>query len=60
MIYIYSKKWEEIDDSTDRLKVPGGWIVRSYATGIDAKTIHQVFVEDSGHTWVFGDKSINL
>lgn len=40
--------WEKIDSSSDRLKVYGGWIVRSKtATG----GIHQVFITDLSHSW---------
>ena len=40
-------KWENIDEDTDRLKVPGGWIVRSWVM----RSVHQVFISDPGHTW---------
>ena len=44
-------KWKKIDEYTDRLKVPGGWIVRSYDLGMQSKALHQVFISDPGHTW---------
>ena len=51
--------WEEIPRSTnihscmsDRLEVPGGWIVRSvYYVASLGVSIHQVFVTDPKHTW---------
>ena len=48
---------------SDRLKVPGGWIVRScfsyasYAGGGCA--IHQVFVPDPTHEWELKNESKN-
>ncbi len=40
--------WEKIlDKQTERLKVPGGWIVRSFL----ASALHQVFVSDPDYTW---------
>lgn len=50
----YPKKWEEIDGTTDRLKVHGGWIVR-YCY-IERKLLHQIFVPDSNHEWVLDSK----
>ncbi len=53
-------KWERIEYvpakhgrsiQSDRMSVPGGWIVRS--TSYDA--IAQTFVADSGHTWKFDE-----
>ena len=41
-----NRKWEDITDYTERLMVPGGWIVRSHGDGI-----HQVFIKDSNHGW---------
>ena len=41
-------KWEDIDDQTDRLKVLGGWIVRSWMSG---RSVHQVFISDEYHDW---------
>lgn len=51
----YSKDWEELNGDTDRLKVPGGWILRSYVGGMEAKTLHQVFISDPEHTWKFNE-----
>ena len=49
----YSNTWEEIDsnEKSDRLKVPGGWIVRSW-TGSMQGGVHQIFIKDDDHTWV--------
>jgi hypothetical protein len=50
---VAARAWEQISTSeeaclTERLKVPGGWIVRSrFST-----SVHQVFIADSEHTWV--------
>lgn len=52
--------WEDIKGSrsnrlfSDRLKVPGGWIVRSIilSTGVDGgSSLHQVFIVDPDHEW---------
>lgn len=41
-----------IDGSSDRLKVPGGWIVRSLMSlGVNAISIHQIFVPDPEYKW---------
>lgn len=46
--------WEQIDHTvqaqSDRLKVPGGWIVRSRTCSRDGG-IHQIFVSDPSHSW---------
>jgi len=45
--------WEQLKDredseiSSDRLKVPGGWLIRSVVQG----AIVQTFVEDPMYTW---------
>ena len=41
--------WEQLKDplcSSARLRVPGGWIVRS-----SGNTTHQIFVADANHEW---------
>lgn len=43
--------WEEIDVCTARMKVPGGWIVRSVLTRSTGVSVHQIFVPDPGHVW---------
>jgi hypothetical protein len=49
----YPREWEEIDEDTDRLKTPNGWIVRSYLSG---SSIHQVIINDPDHEWVLEDE----
>lgn len=46
--------WERLPDGIDkqyvtseRLEVPGGWIVRTYVT----RGVAQTFVSDPHHTW---------
>lgn len=42
--------WEDIvDNITDRLKVPGGWIVRTILPGFGG--VAQTFVSDPRHRW---------
>ena len=56
----YTKKWEYIDQNdSDRLCVPGGWIVRSWIDGYDKCTLHQIFVSDPEHKWVFDGDTTN-
>ena len=53
-------KWETIDETSERLKVPGGWIVRSYVVknshiqnGTSVSVgLHQVFVSDPEYLWI--------
>jgi len=48
--------WEDIDDSSDRLKVPGGWIVRSWISYWNSDGgVHQIFVVDVEHQWKIGE-----
>ena len=61
----FSKLWELIDNkvnhqvlrakvTTERMKVPGGWIVRTIAGnngGAISTSVSQVFFEDAGHYW---------
>ncbi len=55
-------KWEPIDDDSDRLKVPGGWIVRSRLyindniNGLAAASVHQIFIHDIAHEWEIENK----
>ena len=47
-------QWETIDKRTHRLKVLGGWIIRSslekqYQDG--AVSVHQIFISDVAHQW---------
>jgi len=48
--------WEKFDKHTDRLRVPGGWIVRSLKVYGDGCSVHQVFIEDKNHTWELEEK----
>lgn len=41
-------KWELIDRTSARLRVYGGWIVRSWHP---SGGIHQVFISDVSHSW---------
>ncbi len=48
--------WETIDKFSERLKVPGGWIVRtSYLHVVKnagvAVACHQIFIADPSHEW---------
>lgn len=45
----YKLEWEGIDKWSDRLKVPGGWIVRSGGSGYD---VHHIFIKDEYHVCV--------
>lgn len=48
--------WENIDEFSDRLRVPEGWIVRSWISKSNtignSCSIHQVFVSDPEHIWI--------
>lgn len=49
-------KWELIStdvNNTYRLKVPQGWIVKSYFT----QGITMIFVPDEFHSWEIGDEA---
>jgi len=43
--------WERLDKTTARLKVPGGWVLRSVAWYTDSVSLHHVFVADPEHEW---------
>lgn len=45
----YARKWEAVNDTTHRLSVPGGWIVK---TELSRHAVSLVFVADSGSKWV--------
>ena len=49
----FKTTWERIDNHTDRLKVPGGWVVRSSLSGPmpQGAAVHQLFVNDHEHRW---------
>ncbi len=48
----YPREWEKIDASgrSYRLKVYGGWIVRSVEI-YSGCSIHNIFIADSAHQW---------
>lgn len=61
---LISGRWEHIpcdDDYADsyRLKVPGGWIVRSVVRG-SGGGVHQILIKDSKHTWVLEDDQTTI
>jgi hypothetical protein len=55
--------WEEIKQTnergfvggsyavSERMKVPGGWIVRSRMYNSHGVSVHQIFVPDPNHSW---------
>lgn len=47
----YPRKWEEIDGFTHRLKVPGGWIVRSEYEFEEDFSTAITFLPDPNWTW---------
>jgi len=51
--------WEKIDAETSRMRVPGGWLVRSKmfagnnsGPGVSV-CVHVVFIPDNKHDWEF-------
>lgn len=49
--YPIDEVWEPIAFSTERMQVPGGWLIRSRAYGRDSS-----FVPDPGHLWLKEEK----
>ncbi len=52
----YPREWEEIRGGTHRLKVPGGWIVRTMSLwgrigGVESGSEALTFFPDPAHTW---------
>jgi len=46
----YSRKWEDVGDSIHRLKVHGGWLIRSWdPTNMTNQAV--CYVPDPSHTW---------
>ena len=47
--------WETIDRYTHRMKVPGGWIVKSFLKDfricLSPCSVHQIFIADAEHEW---------
>lgn len=52
---IYPRQWENINDYSSRLKVPGGWIVSSVAFYEDTVSKSITFVPDKDHQWFLED-----
>jgi len=52
---MYSKKWESINKTTSRLKVPGGWLVRTVlipANSYGGYAVSMIFISDSSNAWL--------
>jgi len=47
----YSKKFEEIDNETSRLRVYGGWIIRTIAISSEGVGVHTFFMADVLNVW---------
>jgi len=45
-------KWERIDDYTDRMRIPGGWLIRSWVCNEneDAMGVSLIHIKDSDLT----------
>jgi hypothetical protein len=44
--------WEKIDDNTERMHIPNGWIVRCCCSiGYYSTAISMVTIEDKDHIW---------
>ncbi len=49
----FSQNWEDITGATDRLKIFGGWIVRTKSNYSGSSYfVAMVFVPDAKHEWV--------
>lgn len=59
-LQLYTRKWEGIDDYTERLKVPNGWIVRSKVRYCNPSencgSESMCFVPDPTHEWRLEDE----
>ena len=44
-------EWKTMTKSSDRLKVPGGWIVRAFMYHSTGCAIAMTFVSDPTHEW---------
>jgi len=51
MMWMEITEWERISETSDRLMVPGGWIVRSRIYTSNGCSVHQIFIEDLMHEW---------
>ncbi len=49
----FPREWEKINKQTDRLKVYGGWLVRTYVTLQEAGTasVAITFYKDKKYEW---------
>lgn len=53
----YHPMFEEIDEFTSRMKVYGGWIIRTIITAYKGGvSSHQMFLEDTSHQWKLEEK----
>lgn len=56
---IWDSHWEDVNDDTERLEVPGGWLVR---TKHDVRRVQEamamVFVPDPNRDWVFQQTTV--
>ena len=51
-----SNEWESIDEYSERLAVPGGWLIRSWLSGYQhGAAMAQTFIADVNHEWVLVD-----
>lgn len=48
---MYNKKWEYVGGISSRLKVPGGWIVRSTTISTIYHSVHTIFISDPNYEW---------
>ena len=53
----FNREWEDIDENSDRLKVPGGWLVRCWVTNAGMSVI---FYSDPHHEWTFEQPQYNV
>ena len=50
------KELQENDGQVSaRLRVPGGWVVRTHLSGMNSSAVAQTFVADSSHSWELTD-----
>ena len=49
-----SNEWEKISldrNDSERLQVPGGWIVRTWLSDMSGVSVHQIFISDPTWEW---------
>lgn len=44
-------EWEQIDESTRRTKVMGGWLIQTTVTTKNSCAINTMFLVDQHHEW---------